>query len=384
MLNYIILGKPRNDEIKEAGQLRTVSFYRYIEDNIANASIITAHDNNITNNMLVRTARGVYDYFRVLSLIIFSKNNINILNYHTLVFAHPLDMFAFIKGIIFITVVKISSIMRKGKIIINIHDLPRYQNKDLGYPMYSRDIFYFIFEKILFNYADELWPTANEMASLIKRDYKFSNRKKYRIAINGNINRVGETIIDLSRENGEMYFVYAGTLNRNRGIEEMIDAFISAKNENAKLLILGLDEIEMMKDYSKQNNKIFYLGHKTAEECNAIVSQCDYGIICYPNKFYFNTTFLTKIALYITCEVPILTVNSRIAEQLISNENIGLSCKQEELMEKYQYIYKHRDIAVTFKRNIKKIKNGYYWDTILRNTFQSFFADLNIVNWEKR
>ncbi len=381
MINYVILGKPENNVIKDGGQLRTVSLYRYIENNIKEAITVPSHLSSTPSNHLFCATKGIADYIRVLAIACFGKNRINLFNYHTMPFAHPLNNFAFIKGLIFITLLKMSSVLRRGAIIINVHDLPRYQNPDLGYPLYSSENIYRIFEKVIFNFADELWPTSREMEELLRKDYRL-RKKKMRIVINGNIKEGKDRSSILNKKPNEIFFVYCGTINRNRGIEHMIESFARLNSPRAKLIIIGIDEAGLMKDYASMRENVVYLGQITAAECNATAKQCDIGIICYPNK-YFDITYCCKLSFYITCGLPILAVDTKVAKNLVRREKIGIACKAEELSEKMRYLAEKDDIRNYYRKNVAKIKHQFYWKEIFEKTFSEFFREKKMEGWKR-
>jgi glycosyltransferase involved in cell wall biosynthesis len=132
------------------------------------------------------------------------------------------------------------------------------------------------------------------------------NPQNVRVCINGgplllNLNISSQYLFTSSNK---IKFVYAGTLNRGRQIENMINIF--SKNRNVELVLLGKDG-EWIKNIPCSDN-LHYLGPQDEFVAHYITSLCDIGLIPYDNsRSYFNIAYPTKLSFYLTAGIPFLS-----------------------------------------------------------------------------
>jgi hypothetical protein len=165
-------------------------------------------------------------------------------------------------------------------------------------------------------------------------------------------------------KNNKIRYVYAGTLNKGRQIEEMINIFIKNKNKNIDLILMGTDG-EWIKKYKSDNIK--YYGKLSEKEAFSIAKTCDIGLIPYDSsRNYYNICFPTKVSFYIVAGLPILMTDLREVtsykklRNAIVTENISL---WSDIIEKQI----DKSFISEYKNNVTQIRKFYTWDFLLKN-----------------
>lgn len=158
----------------------------------------------------------------------------------------------------------------------------------------------------------------------------------------------------------DMVYVYAGTLNKGRQIEELISLF--PKLKYIKLVLIG-EGGEWIKDFTKQQN-IHYLGALEESEAHELVSKCDVGLIPYASdRFYYNLAFPTKLSFYITAGITFLSTDVQEVKNINEDYHFGII----ENFQNWHNIFKvlTRDDIEFLKLKVRKHRSEFYW----QNTF---------------
>ena len=99
-------------------------------------------------------------------------------------------------------------------------------------------------------------------------------------------------------------YVYAGTLNKGRSIEEMVRIFMDT---NTKLILMG-PHGEWIGKFARGKRTIRYLGAMAEQVAHRVCSLCDVGLIPYDEtRFYYNIAFPTKLSFYVTAGIGVLS-----------------------------------------------------------------------------
>lgn len=114
-------------------------------------------------------------------------------------------------------------------------------------------------------------------------------------------------------------FIYSGSLNKGRQIEDMILNFPT--RIDFQLLLIG-PEGEWLSDY-KLGNNILYLAELKQYEVQKISTNFDVGVIPYDEtKLYYNLAYPVKISSYITAGITFLS--TPISESMLINKSYGI------------------------------------------------------------
>jgi hypothetical protein len=157
----------------------------------------------------------------------------------------------------------------------------------------------------------------------------------------------------------ECKYVYAGSLNKGRQIEELIELFSGRK----ELLILIGDWGDWLANYNLSSN-IIYLGKFDEQHAHFLVSKCDIGLIPYDHsKFYYNICYPTKASFYITAGIPFLSTPLEELSFVLSKYNMVYFIPFNEWK--------------TFMDNLKK--TDLHQLKILINQYQELFLWENVI-----
>lgn len=169
------------------------------------------------------------------------------------------------------------------------------------------------------------------------------------------------------RKNDKIKFVYSGTLNRGRSIEEMIAAFRKSPNE---LILLGKDG-QWLRDEIVRDQNISFLGEFDSNVARDIVAQCDIGLIPYDDsRQYYNIAYPTKLSSYLVAGIPFLSTNILEAKTLLKSfPGIGV-CLPIGQWQEYVSSYDRKTNRVQ-KNKVISIRQYFTWENILENFSQA-------------
>lgn len=148
---------------------------------------------------------------------------------------------------------------------------------------FKRKVLYIV-EKITYICATKVYPNSFGLYEIIIKD-KYAPEKKVKVLGNGSSNGIDTSHFDpqlytkfntnefkknIGIENSDFVFTFIGRLVKDKGVNELVEAFISLKKKypNIKLLMLGNFEAhlsplkpEIVKEIDS-NNSIIYVGHQ--------------------------------------------------------------------------------------------------------------------------
>ena len=244
-----------------------------------------------------------------------------------------------------------------NNIIFDVNDLKCEQYRDLEINKYNLTRVQEV-ENELFKLKAKYIFASNSMRDYAVKKYNL-NIENTEVCINGSI------IVDDKEDDQHqaLKFIYAGTLNKGRNIEKLINDF--PKEEKYKLLLIGPDG-EWINDYSKSNN-IEYMGSFQEIEAHKIASKCDVGLIPYDDtRLYYNLAYPTKLPFYLCSGIPV--ISTPVEEIMICSEkdSFGWYAKMDSWNELIKDL--NVDAILEKKNNIRNIKNKYTWDQIFSNS----------------
>ncbi len=157
-----------------------------------------------------------------------------------------------------------------------------------------------------------------------------------------------------SREDDEVRFIYAGTVDELRKFEVMLKAFSMVSSKNWKLLISTFNPAtaeKLVDKYPDIKENIEIDKAKNKKDLYRQISQCDIGVSLLPSNNLYNTATPAKIMDYYTCGVPVvMTNNSKNSSIFSDNENAWFSQFDES-----QIAEKLEDIISTSKEKIEEM-----------------------------
>lgn len=338
----------KNKALKHAAHVRLLSLASFIK-NLPGGKVIPVWD------LSFEDLSRLFIFLRKLAR---DENRFILFSYPNFPFFAPtFEGFLFFKLFLFL----LNKIVKqKGKkIIIDVDDLPSYDDeycKNLRRGVRKRLL---AEEKMLFNSADILWVMTETQARIMNELFGIAP-KNFIVVPNGNIRSESKPAI---RRDDKIRLVYAGSFIW-QGIREMVTSFSKLKEKNAELYLLGsgYNPIKIQVN----DPRIKFLGELDHHSCEEIIRSCDIGILPYdPHNKYYAIAHPAKLSLYITCEIPIITTDVKNIAKIVKEKQIGLVSPFPDMSAAMETLVKDSHLRKTFSANCAKIKEDYYFDTIL-------------------
>ncbi|SDO28910.1 hypothetical protein [Vreelandella arcis] len=245
----------------------------------------------------------------------------------------------------------------RNVVYIEVNDLPYEQALDLELPKNKMNVF----DRNIFTQKDLYFIFASvEMARYAEIKYSIKKSKVSYLINGANMPLENEVSTWFSHDGFGLAFVYAGTLNRGRQIEDMIREFIGT---NHSLILLGVGGSWIKSEYN-QNENIFYLGSYPEKKAQNIVRQCDVGLIPYDeNRFYYNICYPTKASFYAASGLPILSTPLKELKNHFTEETAFFAPLSEwgSLLSDPNLPIKAKVMASTV---LDKTSQNFYWDNL--------------------
>ncbi len=247
--------------------------------------------------------------------------------------------------------------------VVDVVDLPRWQAPCLGYELRMAEGPLRAAEKEIFSLADRVILPTESLANLLVEDLSLG-ADKLAILPNGLPHCLAKVCKDVR---GEPAYFYAGdlSLSRNRRVKELIGTFLANAPEEAVLHLCGAEgEWIVSEEYGAT---VFYHGHLSEEECLRLASQCDFGLIPYPESDYFQWCFPSKVGLYLAAALPILASQlletGKVLKELAAGE-----CKK--LVSFGEFFSQGKELSSSFDRNeLRKRVTDWNWSGQVRSAF---------------
>ena len=301
----------------------------------------------------------IWSFFRIIFFLFYIRKSTLVILQNTLItYIFPLPFFRYPFLVKIIRRI-LKNTLKKNIIYFEINDLIYEQSKDLKLnvnPSCS------IYEDFIFTLFDAKFIFAsNKMRDYIVDKYGVEY-KNTQVILNGAPELINAHKIESETNLDEnvIKFVYVGTLNKGRQIEELINIFHNSKHE---LYLMGSDG-EWINLAHKKN--VFYLG--SFDEYQALVktSQFDIGVIPYDNKaFYYNLCYPTKNSFYLSSGLPILSTPLEETQNVFKllNEDVAIFSE----ITNWKSIIENLDRfkITSLQENVNKIKSKIYWNNIL-------------------
>lgn len=329
---------------------RNNAFYKRVSD--LDAIKINIYSKNI--------CKRFWFGLKTISILYFLKNRSILIHQGSLWILFPIFFMkiVFFRKIVFYLLKKISS---RNKLILEVNDLIYEQSIDLE--LVVDDFFSFLQDKLYTIENCNYIFASNEMKHYVSE--KYSILPKYStVIVNGAPELCDYSFMFNNEEwmnTDKLKFVYAGSLNKGRQIEDLLAVF---DNDKDNLLIVLGNEGEWLEEIELANN-IFYLGNFEEKIAHYLVSKCDIGIIPYnEDRFYYNLCFPTKVSFYLTAGLPIFSTPLKELQNVFYNDDVILFNSFSDWKNVIMNIDKK--YIEKMKKSTDLIKNKYQWDFLLK------------------
>lgn len=338
--------------VSEGGGVRNEAFYQYFR----HRSDVTIFDLAATNvfHRMAKTLRFVF-YFG------FRRNHHIYMNFAAIFVLFPTFLFrTAISGLIFKLLDRLS---KRHVLHVEINDLPFEQSLDLELPNFS---YYQSFQRNLF----KLNKVKFDFASYSMRSYAIEKyhleAEQTNVIINGayQLKDFDGSKYDtlFGKKSEKLKYVYVGTLNKGRQIENLIQVFRQSPHE---LILLGPGGewiTQMLEDYKIDH--IRYLGVFSDFVALQISSLCDVGVIPYDeSRFYYNICYPTKVSFYLAAGLPILSTRLQETQQALRGKEVAWFSPIDTWEEAIVNV-KKEDIEA-LRKNVLLFRPQFYWCSLL-------------------
>lgn len=148
---------------------------------------------------------------------------------------------------------------------------------------------------------------------------------------------------NIQHKDEEKRFFYAGTLDKLREFETVLEAFDNVKNTNWKLTISTKDPeyaVDVVHNYANIAAHVQICNAKTKEELLDLIAESDIGVSILPEIPLFNTSTPVKIMDYYSSGVPCIMTNNANNNTLFTDDFDAWFCKfnKDSIKDKIEYI----------------------------------------------
>ena len=214
----------------------------------------------------------------------------------------------------------------------------------------------FLFNKTIVAGEDILSHLPNSSKVVLVRNYPLLDKIKH---IDRKNNHRKEILV----------LIYAGILERERGIKEIVEA-VESLNGKAKLLLLGrfFDSQFESEIRKKASNNLQLIGQVPYDEVFCFMGKADVGIVCLhpsPNNIAAASRN-NKLFEYMSASLPVISSNFPSWREIVEGNNCGLTVnpmKPREIAAAVEYLLDRPELMKEMGRNGRKaVLEKYNWE----------------------
>ena len=188
---------------------------------------------------------------------------------------------------------------------------------------------------------------------------KFKSNKKIRDSLRR----------DFKIPSSAFIYIYLGRLNKEKGVNDLIDAFILANLKSAYLILAGPDEEEIVSNTKNHSSNIIFTGYtKTPQDLLAMSD-----IICLPS---YREGFGTVVIEAAAVGIPAIVSNIYGLSDTIVKNQTGLTHKPRDIkgiVHQMVYAYSNQKLMTTFGKAAQKRARIEFDSKILVNHWKDFY-----------
>lgn len=179
---------------------------------------------------------------------------------------------------------------------------------------------------------------------------------------------------NLQHTGEEKRFFYAGTLDKVREFETVLDAFSKVKSDKWKLLISTRDTPyaqEMLGNYPSIKDHIEVYNAKTKDDLLDLIAKADIGVALLPDIPIYNSSTPVKIFNYYSSAVPCLMTNSGHTSTIFTDCSDAWfsDFTQSDITKKIEYLLtlSKEEVAQVGVKGQKRLLDIRNYETIAKN-----------------
>jgi len=244
-------------------------------------------------------------------------------------------------------------------------------------------------EKVTYNCATMIYPNSYGLKDIIIKN-KFTKEDKLSVIANGSSNGIDTSFFDpnlyskednlaLRKEHGihkdDVVFVFVGRLVKDKGINELVNAFknIQQKNAQCKLLLVGIFENELdpllpvtIKEI-ENNPNIIYVGWQN--DVRPFFAMSD--VLAFPS---YREGFPNVVMQAASMSLASIVTNINGCNEIIVEEENGfiIPVKDEHvLQDRMAKLLENNQLRNNLARNarasiVNRFQNQYVWEALLK------------------
>lgn len=244
------------------------------------------------------------------------------------------------------------------RIVVDVMDMPLYQHRDLGYGIEMSDSRFRVLDRAVFQNADHIWFCSSRIRELAIREYGLRPEATSVVANGSSL----YTFSSKPRDERPFRFVYCGSLARERGIGEMIEAYDQARIPNSELHLAG-EAGEWIKQQWNSTN-IIYHGKLTDPEAAELASNCNLGLIYYPQHGYYQLAYATKLPFYVCAGVPVLCTNVQETGIAVSELGVGRVVDISRFGAAMAELVEQKHVLQSCRESLERAREKLTWDRL--------------------
>ncbi|HON27682.1 MAG TPA: glycosyltransferase family 4 protein [Mesotoga infera] len=260
---------------------------------------------------------------------------------------------------------------RRGKkVVYDIHEeypsvilsknwIPRYLRKVVAWLVDS-------YERRAVHLMDGIVVVVQEQLE------RFTGKEKFAILPNFPDTQLLESMRNKKKDGEDVRFVYSGSIDVDRSIVEMIEAFVMLRKKyHIRLDLLGPIHDKSLRDYitekESQTDGLAYRGTLAHNDALEIVSESDVGLMVMHRGRSKEMSSPLKMYEYLGLGLPIIASDFRKWREVLDEKPCALFVDPDspsDIAEKMEILIKDKKLRNNMRENAIEISSRYSWRSI--------------------
>ena len=260
---------------------------------------------------------------------------------------------------------------RRGKkVVYDIHEeypsvilsknwIPRYLRKVVAWLVDS-------YERRAVHLMDGIVVVVQEQLE------RFTGKEKFAILPNFPDTQLLESMRNKKKDGEDVRFVYSGSIDVDRSIVEMIEAFVMLRKKyHIRLDLLGPIHDKSLRDYitekESQTDGLAYRGTLAHNDALEIVSESDVGLMVMHRGRSKEMSSPLKMYEYLGLGLPIIASDFRKWREVLDEKPCALFVGPDspsDIAEKMEILIKDKKLRNNMRENAIEISSRYSWRSI--------------------
>lgn len=247
-------------------------------------------------------------------------------------------------------------------------------------------------EKITYHLATKIYPNSKGLEKYIINN-KLANQNKLKVISNGSSNGINTLYFDaknikyediktlkcnLQIKDSDFIFLYLGRIVKDKGINELVESFISLKNKNVKLILVGNYEkkIDPIEEYIHQqiiyNPNIIEVGF--VSDVRPFLSLCNCLVL--PS---YREGFPNVVLQALSMNKPCIVTNINGCNEIIKTNYNGIIVEPkniDQLTNAMKKISSEKEFVKSISKNCRKSVVNKFDHEIIWNDLLSEYRQL--------